>query len=133
MFGFGNIGRRKPDPAAMNAAMLSLFPMPFAGVVGSGSTEIIGLLTKAEARAALDELGVTGAQLAGARSAIGRKTSRETLDLIIDNAGNVIVRLRRAGFEGYQSINSTIDASGVKTVIQEAYDALGRLVHCHPK
>lgn len=52
---------------------------------------------------------------------------------VVEEAGNVYVRIKRAGFDGYQVVESVIKSDGTKSVVQKAYDAAGRLVHYDPK
>jgi hypothetical protein len=99
----------------------------------SGPVEIaLAGLTKAAAREGLVKLGIEGAQAAAARSAIGRATSKTTIELV-KRGEELIVRLARPGRDGHQVIESVIGADGTKAVVQKAFDAAGRLVHFDPK
>jgi RHS repeat-associated protein len=88
--------------------------------------------TKQAARDAVAKMGLTAAQATAALSAIARATSTSTINII--RAGQqVIVSIVRAGQNGYQAIDTFIDQSGGKQVIQKAYDAAGDLSHYDPK
>ena len=43
------------------------------------------------------------------------------------------VRIKRAGFDGYQVVESVIKSDGTKEVGQKAYDVSGRIVFYDPK
>jgi RHS repeat-associated protein len=92
----------------------------------------VGLTSKAAAREAINRLGVSEPIKAAARRAIKRATSNSTID-VVKEGGNVIVRIKRAGHDGYQVIETVIKSNGVKQTVQKAYDAAGNLVHFHPK
>jgi uncharacterized protein RhaS with RHS repeats len=100
---------------------------------GGGYTGAVGLATKGAARDALGQLGVEGAQRAAANRAIGRATSKETIDVIQTEGGDVVVKLSRPGRDGHQVIESTIKPDGSKSVVQRAYDSGGNVVHVDPK
>jgi RHS repeat-associated protein len=100
---------------------------------GGGYTGAVGLTSKAAAREALGELGVEGAQRSAANRAIGRATRSETIDVLMHERGDVVVRASRKGHDGHQVIESVVKPDGSKSVRQRAYDAQGRLVHDHPK
>jgi hypothetical protein len=100
---------------------------------GGGYTGAAGLATKAAAREVAENLGLQGAQRAGVRSAISRATSKESIDVIKQESGDVTVRLTRPGRDGRQVVESTVRPDGSKSVVQRAYDASGKQVHDHPK
>ena len=75
-----------------------------------------GFTTKAAARAAVDALVASPAAKDAAKK-----------------ASTVYVRIKRAGFDGYQVVETVIKSDGTKEVVQKAYDASGRLVHYDPK
>ncbi len=89
--------------------------------------------TKAAARTALGEMGLSDVQSTAVNRAIGRATANTTIGLARDEAGNVTVSLTRAGRNGVQVIESMVSPDGSKTVVQKAYDAAGNLVHLDPK
>lgn len=91
-----------------------------------------GYTTKAAARAALEGLAASPAAKAAARKAISRATVNSTIE-VVEEAGTVYVRIKRAGFDGYQVVESVIKSDGTKEVVQKAYDAAGRIVHYDPK
>lgn len=91
-----------------------------------------GFTTKAAARAAVDGLAASPAAKAAARKAISRATANSTIE-VVEEAGTVYVRVKRAGFDGYQVVESVIKSNGTKEVVQKAYDASGRIVHYDPK
>ncbi len=71
------------------------------------------------------KLGLCGVRLA-------RATSTSTIN-IVTLRGSVIVRISRPGANGFQVMESRIGPSGVKSVVQKAYDAAGNLAHYDPK
>jgi hypothetical protein len=91
-----------------------------------------GFTTKAAARAAVEGLAASPAAKAAARKAISKATVNSTIE-VVEEAGAVYVRIKRAGFDGYQVIESVIKSDGTKSVVQKAYDAAGRIVHYDPK
>ena len=93
----------------------------------------VGSTAKAAARASLDELGAVGVQRAAAHRAIGRATSSETIEVLGGEGSDIVVRLTRSGRNGHQVIESTVRADGATSVVQRAYDALGKLLHNDPK
>ena len=52
---------------------------------------------------------------------------------MVEEAGTIYIRAKRVGYDGYQVIESVIKSDGTKTVVQKAFDAVGRLVHYDPK
>ncbi|HLA82761.1 MAG TPA: RHS repeat-associated core domain-containing protein, partial [Thermoleophilia bacterium] len=92
-------------------------------------TGATGLATKAEARAIAEKMGLSEAQAAAVNAAIRRATTSSTIDVVPGQAGSVIVRVYRAGVDGYQVIESTMRSDGTKFVVQKAYDSAGNLVH----
>jgi RHS repeat-associated protein len=89
-------------------------------------------LGKKAAKDLIQKLGLSEAQEAAALSAISRATTTTGID-ISTTSGELTVSLSRPGANGFQTIKSTISVNGSKTVVQEAYDAAGNLVHLHPK
>jgi RHS repeat-associated protein len=96
-------------------------------------TQIAGnLTTKSAARDIINSLGLSAGQAASALSAINRATTTSTIS-ISQQGGNIIIKIARAGNNGFQVIQSIIDTIGSKQVVQLAYDNLGNLVHNHIK
>ena len=87
---------------------------------------------KEAARQLLKELNVSEEQFASANRAISRATASSKI-AIKRELENIIVSVSRNGRNGYQITQHTIDQYGNKQVLQQAYDALGNLVHFHPK
>jgi hypothetical protein len=96
-----------------------------------GSQFVISGLTKAEARAAVQAMGLPNAQAMAVNSAISRATSTNVVT-VTQYGPDVVVQIFRPGSTGYQVFESVVTPSGAKMVIQRAYDALGNLVHFHP-
>jgi len=89
-------------------------------------------MNKSEARKAVSQMGLPKAQESGVRRAISDATSKNTIN-ISRSGDNVIIKVFRQGKNGYQIIKSKVPPSGIREVIQEAYDEAGNLVHYHPK
>lgn len=107
---------------------------PAIGAVSAeAGTAALALPTKAAAREALARMALPEAQAQAARSAISRATTSSSVDIVQQEGGNLLVRVVRPGANGYQAIESTITRDGIKTVVQKAWDAAGRLVHVDPK
>jgi hypothetical protein len=100
--------------------------------LSSAARAATGFTTKAAAREALKGLAASQAAKAAARKAISRATVNSTIE-VVEEAGTVYVRIKRAGFDGYQVVESVIKSDGAKNVVQKAFDAAGRLVHYDPK
>ncbi|MGH2543073.1 MAG: RHS repeat-associated core domain-containing protein, partial [Ardenticatenaceae bacterium] len=93
-----------------------------------------GAAPKAAARAYVQNLNLPQAQLEGVNRAISRASNNGTVAVAVTPNGTVIVHYARPGASGYQVMTSYISPSGVKSpVIQRAYDASGRLIHCDRK
>jgi hypothetical protein len=73
------------------------------------------------------------AQEAAVLRAIARATTSSTIGITQEADGGVVVRISRAGRVGFQVIESVVTPDGMKTVVQLAYDSVGRLVHHDPK
>jgi hypothetical protein len=84
--------------------------------------------TKAAAREAIGGMNLPASQAAAARSAISRATTSESIELIKQPGGNLMVHLTRPGREGFQIVQSTISPNGVKSVTQYGVDKAGRVV-----
>ena len=93
---------------------------------------VVGLTSKAAARSAIERMAVSPAAKAAAKRAVSRATASSKID-VIRESGSLIVRIERAGRNGYQVIESVIKSDGTKTVVQKAFDAAGKSVHYHPK
>ncbi|HOT92942.1 MAG TPA: N-acetylmuramoyl-L-alanine amidase [Anaerolineae bacterium] len=90
-------------------------------------------LEKQTARDALEKLTITTAQKESARRAITKATTSSTVELVLNESGELLVKVSRPGANGFQVFEYTITQGGEKTVIQKAYDASGNLVHFDPK
>jgi RHS repeat-associated protein len=106
-------------------------------VAGSGIADGIisqttEYLSKASARALASSLAASAAQAAAAASAIARATSSSSVQ-VFRQGSDLVIKIVRAGANGYQEIESVIDRAGNKEVVQKAYDAAGSLVHYDPK
>jgi hypothetical protein len=77
-------------------------------------------------------MGLPGAQQDAVKRAIQRATATSSIK-ITQYGSDVIVQIIRKGREGFQIVESVVNISGSKTVIQKAYDAAGNLIHYHPK
>jgi len=93
----------------------------------------VSFASKAAARAAVDEMGLSDAQAAAVKSAIGRATSSSTIDISVNEGGDVTVSISRAGVDGKQVMESIVSPNGAKTVVQKAFDSTGKQVHYDPK
>ena len=89
-------------------------------------------VTKAEARVALASYGLPIAQAAAVRTAVVRANGASTVK-VTQFGADVLVQIFRPGRNGFQVMESLVSPNGVKTVVQRAYDAAGRLVHFDPK
>jgi hypothetical protein len=89
-------------------------------------------LGKSGARELAGNMGLPTAQAHAVNRAIGRATSTSGIK-VTQNGPDVLVEIFRKGDDGFQVIESIIRVDGTKTVVQKAYDALGNLVHFHPK
>ena len=90
-------------------------------------------MKKADARRAIDALGLTLDQAASAQRSIGRATTKEEIEIVRMGNGDVVVRRSRPGHVGHQVFETIIRPDGGKTVVQMAFDADGNLVHFDPK
>ena len=102
------------------------------GAAASFIPRVANFATKQAAKAAIQAMKLPAAQAAAAISAVARATTSSTIQ-IIQQGQDVVVRVARAGANGYQVIESTIDQAGGKQVVQKAYDAANTLVHYDPK
>jgi hypothetical protein len=105
----------------------------FSGQGGKAAGDFIfSGMTKAEARAAAQSMGLTNAQQAAVNSAISRSTSTNLVK-VTQYGSDVVVQVIRPGTNGYQILESVVTPNGTKTVVQKAWDATGALDHFHPK
>jgi hypothetical protein len=81
----------------------------------------------------IERLAASEASKAAAKRAVSRATASSTIDVVKGPGESIIVRILRPGRNGHQVIESVIDSTGKKTVVQKAYDASGKLVHYDPK
>ena len=105
-----------------------------AGSVGVkiAAKEVLTFSTKTAAKEGLERLGLSEAQKAAARSAIGRATTRETIELIQQSNGNLLVHLIREGRDGFQVVQTVVRPDATKVVTQYGISESGR-IHIHPK
>ena len=73
-------------------------------------------------------MDLPAAQAAAARSAVSRATSKESIELMRQPNGNLMVHLTRPGRNGFQVMQSIISPTGAKTVTQYGVDAAGRVL-----
>jgi RHS repeat-associated protein len=112
-----------PAMAAIAAWLAPTVPAIHEGYIG---------LSKADARAVINELGLAANQTVSALRFVKDATTSTTISIL--NQGKVlIIQLMRKGIDGYQVMQSNISSDGTKKVIQCAYDAAGKLVHTHLK
>jgi hypothetical protein len=112
----------------------------FAAEGGTGFLETLGPfddagainIGKFAARQTLSGFGLPEEQFAAANSAIARATASTDISVELQGS-NVIVRLTRPGFDGYQVVESIVGPDGSKSVVQLAYNSEGQLVHYDPK
>ena len=88
--------------------------------------------TKQAAKAVVDGLA-DSAQKATLKRAIARATISESVSIKELADGSLQVVKSRPGFDGSQSITTTIGADGSSTTVQTAVDASGAQVHYDPK
>lgn len=122
-------------PAAIASGALNAALIVFtdgAAAESAGSNFVLQGLTKAEARAAAQGMGLPNAQAAAVISALSRATTTSTIK-VTQYGPDVVVQVMRTGQNGFQVIETVVNQNGTKTVLQEAYDAAGELVHYHPK
>ena len=101
-------------------------------IARSATGTVVSASSKAAARAAIAELDLPEGQAQAALRAVKHATATSTIEIVREEGGTVVVRIIRAGRDGYQAMESTITQDGIKTVVQKAWDAAGRLVHLHP-
>jgi hypothetical protein len=89
-------------------------------------------MNRSEARNAASQMGLNKAQEGTVKRAIKEATSKNTIN-ISRSGENVIVKVYRPGRNGYQIIEHNVQPSGIRDVVQKAYDEAGNLVHYHPK
>ena len=128
-------------PAAGNAAVATYGVGAAIGITAGvaayvapvlATEAVVGLTSKAAARSAIERMAASQAAKAAAKRAVSRATTGSKID-IVNEGGSLVVRITRAGRNGYQVIESVIKSDGTKTVVQKAFDAAGKLVHYHPK
>jgi hypothetical protein len=105
---------------------------PAAAATPAFIPQVLNFAGKQAAKAAVQGMGLPAAQAAAAISAIARATSSSSIQ-ILRQGQEVVVRIARAGANGYQVIESVIDQAGGKQVVQKAFDAANTLVHYDPK
>jgi len=114
------------------AAVANGLAVTGAGVADGIISQTSQYLSKAAARALAQRLAASTAQAAAAASAISRATSSSSVQ-VLRQGSDLVIKIVRAGANGYQEIESVIDRVGNKEVVQKAYDAAGSLVHYDPK
>jgi hypothetical protein len=95
-------------------------------------SQTAGYLSKSAARSLAARLASSAPQAAAAASAISRATTSSSVQ-VFKQGTDLVVRIIRAGANGYQAIESVVDQAGNKQVVQKAYDISGSLVHYDPK
>lgn len=90
-------------------------------------------LTKAGAKAFIARLGLSDAARLAANKAIRRATSASVVRISHGKDGKLYISIYREGRNGFQVMQSQVDANGLKSVVQKAYDDIGNLVHDDPK
>lgn len=86
-------------------------------------------LAKSAAMKAVEALPVSEAAKQAAKRAVQRASgSNATIDIITTEAGDVIVKVTRPGFDGYQVMENYIKADGTKSVFKRAVDSTGKVV-----
>ena len=88
--------------------------------------------TKVLARDAVSRMGLSDAQHAAVRSAIGRATAKEEIEVMSNGGGSVMVNLIRPGSDGFQVMQSVVKADATKVVTQYGVSEAGR-IHIDPK
>ena len=83
---------------------------------------------KTRARELVAALAMTRAQAISANRAIRRATNVSTLE-VERRAGTLVVSVRRPGHDGFQLLEYVVQSNGDKRLVQDAFDAAGRLVH----
>jgi RHS repeat-associated protein len=140
----------KASEVAANLAVPGSSPIELAAVGGSlvragltrlgtqvventGSDFVLNGLTKTEAKTAIQAMGLPNAQAAAVKSAISRATTTSTIK-VTQYGSQVTVQVMRTGGEsGFQTIETVVNPSGTKTVVQRAYNAAGQQYHYDPK
>jgi RHS repeat-associated protein len=104
-----------------------------AGDVAGGSAKVLlqgG--TKQAAKAVVDGLA-DSAQKATLKRSIARATTSESVSIKELADGSIEVVKTRPGFDGSQSMTTTIGKDGTSTTVQTAVDSSGAQVHYDPK
>jgi uncharacterized protein RhaS with RHS repeats len=118
-----------PAEAKLGAALL----IGLARTAEATAWKSIGSLgTKALARDAVNRMGLSDAQHAAVRSAIGRATAKEEIEVMSNGGGSVMVNLIRPGSDGFQVMQSVVKADATKVVTQYGVSEAGR-IHIDPK
>jgi tetratricopeptide (TPR) repeat protein len=100
---------------------------------GSFGQPIAQRVTKENARAVLDEMRLPPEQARAAIKAIQRATRSETITILTQRGGDILIKVTRPGRDGFQEFEHLVSVSGEKQVIQRAYDSSGNLAHYDPK
>lgn len=134
-------GTQRAAPVVNTLAGVTLGFVAGAGIVAAAPAaasasafipQIANFASKQAAKSAIASMGLPAAQASAAISAIARATATSSIQ-IMKQGQDVIVRIARAGANGYQVMESVIDQAGGKQVVQKAYDAANALVHYDPK
>lgn len=99
----------------------------------AAAAQTVKVVGKQAARDVIDNLATSEAAKAAARRAVQRAGNSQSIEIITNEAEQVIVKVSRPGRNGYQVMEHTINRDGTKTVIQKAYDQSGKLVNYDPK
>ena len=98
------------------------------GLAKAGGRAILSFASKSAAREGVESLGLPAAQRAAVRSAIGRATTREEIEIIAEDGGKVMVHLIRPGRDGFQIMQSVVQPDATKVVTQYGVSANGRVI-----
>jgi RHS repeat-associated protein len=102
---------------------------------GASGFQYVGypLATKAEARLSLQGMNLPEAQANAAASAVKAMTTSGSASIVRGNGGDIILRIGRAGRNGWQDMEYIITPEGKKTVMQFGYNQNLGQEHFDPK
>jgi hypothetical protein len=125
---------KSDKPAEAQGKSVEKLGMVVGMLDGAGESALIFQGGRAALREALSG-GLSGlsAEQAGTIAAKLGKGAVDKITITAGEDGSVVAAFQRAGRNGYQVIERTLNAAGKETsVIQRAYDAAGKLVHYDP-
>jgi len=73
-------------------------------------------------------MGLSEAQGAAVKSAVGRATKKEEIQIISGQGGKVMVHLIRPGRDGFQVMQTVVKPDATKVVTQYGVSESGRVV-----